>query len=566
MHFLGDLVKLRLAFVRCCPIVLILTLHSAIHIFQVTNSSPCLDEPSHLAATLAVIEEGAIDIYANNPPLVRYVVAASLMSPRSKLDWRYYDSNVYARCEFAIGARLFEEYGRVALSDLLAARHRMLIFSTIGIISVYLLGLWISGTSVAILSATLLASCPNYIAHNATLGTDGPGAAMVICSCMFVYLAFVNPQGVLRSCIAGAVVGLAVTTKLTWIILLPISAMSVYFFSNNSKTQTKIARSVLIVIFAVLFINLMYKFDGSLDACSSHKFKSDQLNRLMNACKVCLPPRFPLLLPKTMLLGIDIQAKEFEEGKWCYLLGVQKFRGWWYYYIVCLLVKTPAATVVLFFWAGFALVARRANLGRNAIVCVMFLAAFTTAIFVFISAQYGFTRYIRYIIGVVPLFYLLISVICWSMNSSRVFVFILVFLHVFESLFYAGSFISFFNIFSGGSINGPNILLDANIDWGQDLHRIDEWRRSFGGKKSLYVAYFGAVSPQYLGYDWEWPRSECDGVSKALLPAGYYAISLNLLYGYKHDKGDLDCFSFFRDDTPIGRAGHSVWIYEIHDE
>jgi hypothetical protein len=55
----------------------------------------------------------------------------------------------------------------------------------------------------------------------------------------------------------------------------------------------------------------------------------------------------PVPLPANYLLGIDEQVSDFERGKWSYLNGVWKPRGWWYFYLYGFLLKEPIGCWVL---------------------------------------------------------------------------------------------------------------------------------------------------------------------------------------------------------------------------
>jgi hypothetical protein len=44
---------------------------------------------------------------------------------------------------------------------------------------------------------------------------------------------------------------------------------------------------------------------------------------------------------------------------------------------------------------------------------------------------------------------------------------------------------------------------------------------------------------------------------------GFYAVSANALDGITYARGWEDYLATFRDRRPIGRAGYSIFIYEV---
>ena len=55
------------------------------------------------------------------------------------------------------------------------------------------------------------------------------------------------------------------------------------------------------------------------------------------------------------------------------------------------------------------------------------------------------------------------------------------------------SYIAYFNEFAGGMDNGYNIVVDSNLDWGQDLKRLKIWTdKNDAGQ--IYVDYFGGAT------------------------------------------------------------------------
>lgn len=127
--------------------------------------------------------------------------------------------------------------------------------------------------------------------------------------------------------------------------------------------------------------------------------------------------------------------------------------------------------------------------------------------------------------------------------------------------------LSYFNELAGGPIGGHKHLLDANIDWGQDLGQLKDWAESHPEARPLYLSYFGLVDPRILRLDAELLADVSVARSLATrsetLRPGWYAISVNHLHGYRHfGDADPDLGRFLRL-RPVGRAGYSIYIYHV---
>jgi hypothetical protein len=139
---------------------------------------------------------------------------------------------------------------------------------------------------------------------------------------------------------------------------------------------------------------------------------------------------------------------------------------------------------------------------------------------------------------------------------------------------------SYFNELVGGPENGGKHLLDSNIDWGQNLFQLKEWLDEHPEARPLQLAYYGSVEPAVLAFDYTVPPVGPHG-DPTIPPSsmgpkpGYYAVSVNMLYGYGFPIPDgrfgtvrvpHGAYTYFQHFKPIGRAGYSIYIYHITPE
>ncbi|MBX3057007.1 MAG: hypothetical protein KF770_11095 [Anaerolineae bacterium] len=160
----------------------------------------------------------------------------------------------------------------------------------------------------------------------------------------------------------------------------------------------------------------------------------------------------------------------------------------------------------------------------------------------------------------------------FTVYGLRITLFALPLLLLLETLTIHPHYLSFFNLAAGGPANGPRLLSDSNVDWGQDLRRLQLWMTE-NEVDSVKLGWFGTAVPAYYGLQYEpmpgFPRPEFYSLwtSPPFDPAqpepGLYAISASSLWEshweYRH------VYPWFRAREADDQVGYSIWIYEIRD-
>jgi hypothetical protein len=128
---------------------------------------------------------------------------------------------------------------------------------------------------------------------------------------------------------------------------------------------------------------------------------------------------------------------------------------------------------------------------------------------------------------------------------------------------------AYFNELVGGPANGHRILVDSNLDWGQDLPALKQFLDDKNLDK-VYLSYFGTAPPEEYGIVYRplpsFPRFIKGKEEKAFNPytpqPGWYAISAtSLRLGlYLQDR---DLYAYFSEMEPKAQAGYSINLYEV---
>lgn len=107
-------------------------------------------------------------------------------------------------------------------------------------------------------------------------------------------------------------------------------------------------------------------------------------------------------------------------------------------------------------------------------------------------------------------------------------------------------YLSFFNVLAGGPSHGSAILLDSNLDWGQDARRLKAWMTAHHTSE-VCIAFFGS----------EVRTHEIE--ARAALDC-WGAVSVTLLQGLYVGP---DAFAWLRARKPADRIGYSIYIFDL---
>jgi hypothetical protein len=387
--------------------------------------------------------------------------------------------------------------------------------------------------------------------------------------------------------------GAAAMSKSTWIVLFPafVGIWIVFRFALfRHRPRLKVTQLAIILAIAWAMLWAVYGFAGIGSAFDSLPMQSQVFRTLFCSASLGRPPvvhpiiaRVPLPLPLDYVVGIDQQCLDFEGPGQSYLRGKWRTTGWWYYYAYGIIVKEPCGTLALAGWSMFycamlscsARFRRRISVTRTVhwaagglmLVCPL-------VVFLLASVNTGMNHHVRYVMPVLPFLYVAASgaaIRRFSFWTARVLgsVSLLGYVVVSSVIAFPHS-LSYFNEASGGMAGGSYHLNNSNIDWGQDLLTLRTWLHRNAPGETISLAYFGRVNPTLVGIQYEVPPMQLS--SPRELKPGLYAISVTLLQGRGYqvptpdgglERAPQHAFSYFRELSPVGRAGYSINLYRI---
>jgi hypothetical protein len=246
--------------------------------------------------------------------------------------------------------------------------------------------------------------------------------------------------------------------------------------------------------------------------------------------------RVPIPAPN-FIVGAEYVAQHSEAGHPAFLLGRYHDQGWWYYFPVVVFFKTPLALLLLA--AGGMIALRRRAIAY--LPLLLLLPALTSKI------NIG----VRHVLPLYPLLAIVAAyaaVALW--RRSRVATVVLLGWYFVATAAAHPDYLPYFNELAR---HPEQIAVDSNLDWGQDLLRLEQLSRR-ERLQPLYISYFGTA---------DWRRH----VTAEELPRdrevrGWVAISeQHLKFEGPDNRGGG--FHWLEKDQPVRRVGKSIRLYRI---
>jgi hypothetical protein len=430
-----------------------------------------------------------------NPPLVRLWAALPLLNSVNLSHSGGASTNSLARQEGRIAADFFQIVGKDHLQKLRRSRFFSIPLSLIGIVVAYRWSKQLFGYRAGLLCAWIYCCSPQMIGHGQLIPFDVAAASFGVLAMYLVWCWLQNPTWD-RAIIAGAGVGLAMLTKLTWAILIGVVPACAFGFAFGSRLSIpKLGRQLIsLLIVAIYVVNLAYWFQGTGYPLGEFQFHAPMFtgvsanediqpsgNRFTNTWL----ERMPVPFPAPYLKGIDVQKWDMQRERQSYLRGEWRRGGWIYFYLYALLIKEPVGTWILCLMSGYfgfrKWIKNRSNPFTD--VCVWGPGF---AVFALVAAELSLNLHVRYIIPALPFWFIGISSVATSCHGRRwlgIIVLACCSQMIASSVWCHPHCISYFNELVGGPHQGIGHLTSSSIHWAQDDVYVDCWQNQHQGVK-----------------------------------------------------------------------------------
>ena len=520
------------------------------------QKSAIFDEQYHLAAGYSYLRTGDFRLATNHPPLMGMIAGLSLL-PDNEIALPM-DSEAWETGDRFRFSDLFLWESNDNARDLLnRARVPIMLVGLLLLLAVFAMSRQFFGPVGSWLVFVLAVFDPNLLAHSRFVTTD-LGLTCFLFIAIWQLWRWLDRGRWYSLLLSGIFVGLAMTAKYTGLLFWPAALLIVLLYpigtgpAEGHSTTQELGRRLLglvgIGVASLIVVWAVYGFDfGGTD----------------------LPLKLPLPAPFYWqnLYNTYFRIVGLVGARLDFFMGEASAEGWPAYFPVALGVKTPLPTLLLSL-SGLALLLIHGLWRRQ----VMFWAL--PLVFLVLGLSGILTIGYRHMLPTIPF------VLVWAGNTSMwaqtlkerkrtiglATQALLVLWLAVSTLRFFPHYESFFNELAGPWTHWSNILVDSNLDWGQDLPALREVMDEQGIER-VNLAYFGKAVPEHYGVSYSPLPSYLRFVEGIELSAynphspepGWYAISATSLRLGLMQPESVDLYTFFRDR----RAGCACRILNL---
>jgi len=423
------------------------------------------------------------------------------------------------------------------------------------------------GAEAALAALFLFAFSPAMLAHGHLVTLDMAGALGFTLTAFTTWRLLSRPT-LARAIVTGAALGAATLLKLSGFVLVAavIALVMIRALSERRRDDPTLLRWFLLLSAAgaatLIVLNVGYGFDGSFALLSTATLAPNGLF----AGWAAEYPWLRLPLPIPFVNGVDMILNVGKEQEPSYFLaGELSSEGWWYYHIAAFAMKTPVVMVALAVVGLGAWMMGRAP-GRRAYCLFVPIVLIFASNSLFNSLQIG----VRHVLSAYPLLFIAASpwvvrgIRAYASPARRPWAFVTgaaLLWYFAGSVAVAPRYLQYFNEFAGGDAGGHRMLIDSNMDWGQDLIRLSEYMEDEGLDR-INLAYFGRVHPSVYGIRFV-PLEDRNARGRTVISASF--LMGRPYFWYKRGRMGWvahDTYTWLQEHEPIGRVG-SMFVYDL---
>jgi len=414
--------------------------------YTVFNHS--VDETSHIASGMQLLDLGIYSYDLQHPPLARVLEALGpyLAGARSN---RQTDYTVE-------GATILYGGGHYDLR-LALSRAGNLPFFWLACWMVFLWGRRILGAAGAAISVLIFTMIPLVLAH-AGLSTTDIAVTGCFAAATYASLRFLEEPGLKRAVWLGLAMGLMLITKFSALVFYPAAAVVVlgYWLYSTRPAASEVVRLFAVRLPWIALAALL----SLLIVWAGYRFSFGK------------PAWIPFSTPFPELLsGVKQLMDHNALGHLSYFLGEVRMTGWWAFFPVLMAVRLPLGLLML---AAVGLWRRPAR--PSGVWPFAFAVAISAAILI-VAMSSRINIGLRHILPAFPFFAIIAAAgTLWLLEQSRRRSWALWAAAAATGWLVIGSlaahpdYLPYFNALAGDE--PERIVVDSDLDWGQDIKRL----------------------------------------------------------------------------------------------
>lgn len=537
---------------------LLIAAHLFLAVCSASLKSPTADEYSYIATGYLYVQTGDFRLDRTHPPLLRLLIGLPLqflpieLPPLHEELWdtpQSYFQGYPIGWEMLLGGQ--NDWQRI----LFWARLPISLLSCLLALVIYLWARRLYSPTAALLALFLYCFSPDILAH-ARLATMDLGLCFFFVTTLYFFYLSLHGNSTptprpwhhfrywcnrpsLFFTLCGVFLGLTLAAKVTGLLLVPVLLLALLLQPAEDRLTFKPLPGFLreaVILLGLAFITLLLLYGV---------------------------PFKPFYYPDTLtnVLYKSLQTGETGQnipgmphlGHAFYLMGDYSTTGWWYYYFAALALKTPLPVFVLLLLCLLFSSRRWFGITDVLLLSSLFLLLFSS---MFNRVNIG----IRHILPVYPLLHLYLGrgVFFSHRLWLKAVLLILALWYLAASLSIYPDYLTYFNEAAGGPENGHLWLDDSNLDWGQDLGRLQAIQARFPDE------------PFYVATNWIF-HDQAFGLNAQLLqedqiqnpPQGVVAVGRHWAIRHRLNPRSAAWFDWLEKYAPVAQVGNSIWVFHF---
>jgi 4-amino-4-deoxy-L-arabinose transferase-like glycosyltransferase len=532
----------------------------------ISKTSITSDEVVHIPAGFYALTTGEYRMNAEHPPLAKMWSAIPLffLLPHDKGPSE--PTGYFAQRGAAFYGHFWKLHEKRFREIWFWSRLSMIAFTAgLGMLLFWTTRRWF-GTMPAVFATLIYAFEPNVLGHGRLVHTDVAASFMYLLFFVALY-GYKESPTLLRACLLGLTTSLALVTKFSMVVLLPVLSVLFVLLLWKHRREPKEFRmtaghALLTVIVIILIIQSVYGFQNHpLGADATWIQGVSRYPTLVVRTIEALSPVFP----RDFLFGTYVVLMHNSGGHSSSLLGQYDYRGWWYYFPVAFALKTPIAFLVLaaagILWSLW-LLSRKET--------VFLLPWIPLAIYAGLAMSSGINIGIRHFMPAFPFLMMFAGVIVARIYGQagkwgRIVAASVIGILALEAYLAFPYYISYFNQFKGAN-PGWRYLSDSNVEWGDAVPELVEYLKARNIRQVSGALLGGNMTLHFYGI-------EFTDIYEPLAKTRHVALGASFLNGSTVGYGDaasgrgteaerVNFFRAYRARKPVAVFGNSIYLFD----
>ena len=440
------------------------------------------------------------------------------------------------------------------------------------------------GPVPALMATFLLATEPNITGNSIVVQND-IASALALLLFVIALKSFLTNGTFRASLMLGAVFGIALATKYSLVVLMPVCfalviAWAIERLVRKRSSFASVALSVSSVFIVAYFILIaFYSFQvDAIDANESSTiagwfYLTGHTAELFNRFLMWLPP----LLPRYFVYGIDMVVQDSRDGRPAFLLGQISDSGWWYYFPIVFTLKTTIPFFITsiggLMWAAFQVLRRKRY--------VLLYAILPAILYLALAMSSHLNIGVRHLLPMFPFVAItgagfICALINFTFNRSRLvgiaFAVVVLLPFLIISFLTFPNYLTYTSPLAGGPDRTWHKLSDSNLETGQEVKPLAKYLESHGQNRVTgimvggeFLKYYGVQLEEFPGWESDDDDDSDDDSEEDHGPEPIQTeyVAIGTWYMTEADLSDeqKQIIDVYRQQKPEAIVGNSIFVF-----